>query len=144
MTRRFFRPKFNIFVFVNQGSGVWEKGTFNQIMRGTERGRSSLFVELTNCHLPNASLWGSNVSGRQRFVLDAGIICILLPSQGLDHGMNGLKLLSACSRHTLCCCLQEFGWKDLTQGVKVMALTFPVLTCARFRTFSLSLNETEE
>lgn len=28
-------------------------------------------------------------------MLDVGITCILLPSQGLDHGMNGLKLLSA-------------------------------------------------
>lgn len=35
MTRIIFRPKFNIFVFVNQGSGVWEKGTVNQIMMET-------------------------------------------------------------------------------------------------------------
>lgn len=52
-------------------------------------------MELTDEHLLSMSLWGSNVSGRQSFILGAGITCSLSPSQGLDHGMNGLKLLSA-------------------------------------------------
>lgn len=51
-------------------------------------------MELTDEHLLSMSLWGSNVSGRQSFILGAGITCSLSPSQGLDHGKNGVKLLS--------------------------------------------------
>lgn len=89
------QAKLNIFVFVNQGSGRrghltrwWGEPRLRKQTKGGDR------ASLWSWHLPSVSLWGNKVSGRQSFILGAGITFTLLPSQGLDHGMNGLKLLS--------------------------------------------------